>query len=141
MKAPTLSKSSKPTVEFICKTTRLAPVKDGATWLLMAYPSEVSVGSNQNKGLLQLPGRRGITISAGVSVKVPDGWKLCFTTHEKLAERGGVVVNTGHLVEGTVFLTIFNIGATIIPISEGDVVARAWLEPVHDMNICVQGGP
>jgi len=138
-KAQTLSKSNfEPVVEFFCKTSRLVPVKDGATWLLRAYPSETPAGAAQNKGLLQLPGRRGVTISSGVSVKAPDGWKLCFTTHEKLAEKGGIVVNTGHLTEGNVFLTIFNIGAAIIPISEGDVIARAWFEPVHD-NVTIKG--
>ena len=111
------------------------PNRDGATWNLKAYPSITSLGPSQNKGLLQLPGRRGITVSTGVHVKVPEGWKFCFATHEKLAQLGGVVINQGHIEEGDIFLTIYNVGAAIIPISEGDVLAKAWVEPVHNFGI------
>ena len=122
---------------FDSKTRRLSPEKDGPIWVLKAYPSITSMGVSQNKGLLQLPGRRGVTISTGVKVTVPEGWKFCFTTHEQFAQRGGAIINSGHITEGDVFVTIYNVGAAIIPIKEGDILAKAWFEPIHDILVGV----
>lgn len=115
-------------------------------WQLKAKPitaSSASLGDIQPHNLIkmgtmptsqQVPGRASVTVSAGLNIETPPGWKLVWTTDPAFAQKGGLITNTGHITSGEIWFNVFNIGRNILCIAPGDIIANAWLEPVHEFT-------
>ena len=133
-------------VKFTADADIFVPWKKGAVWQLKAKPitsSSASMGNIQPHNLVkmgtmpttqQVPGRASVTVSAGISIEVPTGWKLVWTTDPAFAQKGGLITNTGHITSGEIWFYVSNIGRNILSISPGDVIANAWLEKVNDFE-------
>lgn len=77
--------------------------------------------------------RHAAVIETGLDIEVEVGYKLCFSVHRDLAEKGMVVANSpGNVQVGTVSVCLVNCGREIIDIREGDPIAICWVEPIQE---------
>jgi dUTPase len=118
-------------VKFEVSDERFLPEEKGAYYDLKAKPY---TADPQVPAAINLPPRRLSVVSTGLTVEVQEGFKLCFSVSERIAKQGGILADMGHITNGELFVTVFNCGTNIIPIKIGDVIAKCWMEPIHQFD-------
>jgi dUTPase len=98
----------------------------------------VSVQSIQDsqQDSVGMPSRYVATVHSGVEVEVEEGYCLCFSAVQELADKGIVITNgPGRITGGPLTFTILNGGREIVTVGANVAVANVWIEKIESMEI------
>lgn len=71
-------------------------------------------------------------VQTGVSVKVEDGYFLCFSLVQELSNKGMMAINSpGNITNGEITVGLLNCGREIISVKNGDPLIDVWLEKIQ----------
>lgn len=119
----------------------MAPRKTKSDTLVLGYDGPAPVGNVLHarvKPVIQgtkmlFSNRVNAVVEAAGTVNVPEGFKLCFSVHDSLANKGMLALNApGNFKSGKVFVNLLNAGREIVEVKDGDPLMVVWLEKDQD---------
>lgn len=104
-----------------------------------ATEDSVSVGliANLPEGASRMPHRAIVEIDCGFSMTLKAGYRAVVVPRSGIGNRG-LIISNGHLEQGRVKVTVMNAGKEILVVSDGDIFAEMYIEPVYRFDWAVE---
>jgi len=104
-----------------------------------ATESSVSVGlvANLPDGAYRMPHRAIVEVDCGFSMTLKTGYRAVVVPRRGIGNRGLMIAN-GCVENGRVKVTVMNAGKEILVISDGDIFAEMYIEPIYRFEWAVE---
>jgi dUTP pyrophosphatase len=127
-----------PSIPVVAKNDKYLPKYKTNGAACCDLVARVPVDPLSGKQQIVLTHRSSADVGTGISVAIPDGWKLCLAMRSSFAKRGLICKNSPGQIDSDyrdeIIVMVCNIGREIITINDGDRFAQCWLEPVFKIE-------